>query len=256
MGAALLAAACTTDKASVDFTVADAPSSSLVLKQLEGTATNVLDTVKTDAAGHFRYDVKVEAGQPEFIYVFKGDQRIASLLVEKGEKAVVSADTLGNYEVSGSEGSVLLKQGDDAFRTYVSRLYALAASGAPQSEINKEYVSHYRNSTRFVLSNSKSLAVIPVLYENIQGATYTFGGVNDALVFRSVCDSLKTVYPDSKYVKALEAETVRREQLFSLQNRIASAGELSFRPVVRRYSELVCEQRPEISRRGGAVFRS
>ena len=150
LGAALLAAACTTDKASVDFTVADAPSSSLVLKQLEGTVANVLDTVKTDAAGHFRYDVKVEAGQPEFIYVFKGDRRIASLLVEKGEKAVVSADTLGNYEVSGSEGSVLLKQGDDAFRTYVSRLYALAASGAPQSEINKEYVSHYRNSTRFV----------------------------------------------------------------------------------------------------------
>ena len=228
LGAALLAAACTANKASVDFTIADAPSSSLVLKQLEGTATNVLDTVKTDAAGHFRYDVKVEAGQPEFIYVFKGDQRIASLLVEKGEKAVVSADTLGNYEVSGSAGSVLLKQGDDAFRTYVSRLYALAASGAPQSEINKEYVSHYRNSTRFVLSNSKSLAVIPVLYENIQGATYTFGGVNDALVFRSVCDSLKTVYPDSKYVKALEAETVRREQLFSLQNRIASAGERAY----------------------------
>ena len=99
---------------------------------------------------------------------------------------------------------------------------------ATQSEINKEYVSHYRNSTRFVLSNSKSLAVIPVLYENIQGATYTFGGVNDALVFRSVCDSLKTVYPDSKYVKALESETVRREQLFSLQNRIASAGERAY----------------------------
>ena len=228
VAAALIAASCNADKASVDCTVADAPSSALVLKQLNGTMVEVLDTVKTDASGHFRYDVKVAQGKPEFVYVYKGDQRVASLLLEKGEKAVVSADTLGNYDVSGSEGSALLKQGDDSFRTYVANLYALAAAGAPQAEINKEYVSHYRNSTRFVLSNSKSLAVIPVLYENIGGATYTFGGVSDALVFRSICDSLKTVYPDSKYVKALEAETVRREQLFSLQNRIASAGERAY----------------------------
>ena len=47
-------------------------------------------------------------------------------------------------------------------------------------------------------------------------------------VFKQKGDSLKTVYPDSKYVKALEAETARREQLFSLQNRIASAGERAY----------------------------
>ena len=141
---------------------------------------------------------------------------------------MVTADTLGNYEVSGSAGSALLKEGDDAFRAYVGRLYSLAAADAPQAEINKEYLNHYRASSRFVITNCKSLSVIPVLYENIDGAAYTFGAVNDALMFRSVCDSLKTVYPDSKYVKALEAETARREQLFSLQNRINAAGQRSY----------------------------
>lgn len=228
VAAAVLVAACNADKASVDFTVAGAPSSNLVLKQLDGTVTVVLDTVKTDASGHFRCDVKIAEGKPEFVYVYKEDQRLASLLLEKGEKAVVTADTLGNYEVSGSEGSALLKEGDDAFRTYVNNLYSLSASGAALSDINREYVNHYRSCTRFVLSNSKSLAVIPVLYENIGGATYTFGGANDALVFRTVCDSLKTVYPNSKYVKALEAETIRREKLFMLQNRINNAGERAY----------------------------
>ena len=229
LAAALFAvAACQTDKAVIDFTAADAPSATLVLKQLNGTATDVLDTVKTDASGHFRYDVKVAAGNPEFVYVYKGERRMASLLLEKGEKAVVTADTLGNFVVSGSDGSALLKQGDDAFRAYVNNLYALSASGAPQAEIAREYVSHYRACSKFVLTNSKSLAAIPVLYENIGGGTYTFGGVNDALVFRTVCDSLKTVYPDSRYVKALEAETARREQLFLLQNRINTAEERAY----------------------------
>ena len=72
LGAALLAAACTTDKASVDFTVADAPSSSLVLKQLEGTVANVLDTVKTDANGRYTYKVDLEEGQPEFTEHLQG----------------------------------------------------------------------------------------------------------------------------------------------------------------------------------------
>lgn len=224
---ALILAACQGGKATVDCTVADFPSGALVLKQLNGTVAEVLDTVKTDASGHFKYRVKVAEGNPEFVYVYKGDTRLASLLLASGEKAVVEADTLGSYTVEGSAGSVLLKEEDDSFRAFVGDLYALSDAGAAPSEIAKEYVRHYRESVKFVLVNSKSLAVIPVLYENVAG-TPTFGGVSDALVFRTACDSLKTVYPDSKYVKALEAETERRLQLFEMSNRVRTAEERAF----------------------------
>ena len=224
----LSAAACQGGKATVDCTVADAPSASLTVRQLNGTTPVVLDTVKTDAAGRFSYKVKVEEGNPEFIYVYKGDTRLASLLLESGEKAVVEADTLGNYSVSGSDGSALLKEGDDAFRAYVGNLLALSEAGAPNSDIAKEYVRHYREAVKFVMVNSKSLAVIPVLYENIGGSTATFSGLSDALVFRSACDSLKTVYPGSKYVKALEAEAARRENLMVISNRIKTAEERAY----------------------------
>lgn len=224
----LLAAACNNEKATVDFTAADAPEANLILKQLNGTVTEVLDTVKTDAAGHFKYTVNVAEGNPEFVYVFKGDTRLASLLLECGETARVVADTLGNYSVSGSAGSALLKEGDDAFRTYVGNLLALSEAGASPSEIAKEYVRHYREAVKFVMVNNKSLSVIPVLYENIGGGTATFSGLSDALVFRTTCDSLKTVYPDSRYVKALEAETQRRTKLFELSNRMKNAEERAY----------------------------
>ena len=225
---AAAAIACQGGKAAVDCTVADAPSTALLLKQLNGTTPVTLDTVKTDAAGHFSYKVKVAEGNPEFVYVYKGDTRLASLLLESGEKAVVEADTLGNFRVSGSAGSALLKEGDDAFRAYVGNLLALSEAGAPNSDIAKEYVRHYREAVKFVMVNSKSLAVIPVLYENIGGSTATFSGLSDALVFRSACDSLKTVYPDSKYVKALDAEAQRRINLFEISNRMKNAEERAY----------------------------
>ena len=235
IAAAVLAfafSACQGGKATIDCTVKDAPSQKLVISQLNGTITEVLDTVRTDAAGHFTYKVKVAEGNPEFFYVYRGGTRLASVLLEKGESVVVEADTLGNYEVDGSAGSILLKEGDDNFRTFVSNLYALSAAGAEPREIAKEYIRHYREAVKFVLVNNKSLAVIPVLYENVGGSTATFSGVSDALIFRSTCDSLKTVYPESKYVKALEKEAARRINLFEMSNRLNSAEERSY-PALR-----------------------
>ena len=229
---ALALSACQGGKATIDCTVKDAPSQKLVISQLNGTITEVMDTVRTDAAGHFTYKLKVREGNPEFFYVYKGGTRLASVLLEKGESVVVEADTLGNFEVSGSAGSILLKEGDDNFRTFVSNLYALSAAGAEPNEIAKEYIRHYREAVKFVLVNNKSLAVIPVLYENIGGSTATFSGVSDALIFRSTCDSLKTVYPESKYVKALEKEAARRINLFEMSNRLNSAEERAY-PMLR-----------------------
>jgi hypothetical protein len=226
--AAVFFVACQGGRAVVDCTVDGAPDAVLVLKQLNGNAADVLDTVKTDASGHFRYKVKVAEGNPEFVYVYKGDSRLASLLLESGEKAVVSADTLGSYTVEGSAGSALLEKGDRAFREFLAELLNLGESGAGNAEVNRAYLKHYRESTRFVLENCKSLAVIPVLYESYNGTPVTFVSINDALVFRSVCDSLKTVYPDSKYVKALEQETARRENMFEISNRLKNAEEVAY----------------------------
>ena len=63
--------------ANIEGTLEQAPSSEVVVKLLDVNKYEVLDTVAVDAAGKFSYKVEVEEGKPEFIYLFKGDRKIA-----------------------------------------------------------------------------------------------------------------------------------------------------------------------------------
>jgi len=221
---ALLSLAACSPKTGIKCTVEQAPDSKIVIKQLDVNVFNVLDTVKTNAAGTFSYKLDVKDGQPEFVYLFHNDTQIASLLLEKGEKAVVTADTLGNYEVSGSEGSEKLKEVEASyakFKRTMDTAYDLVT-------LRKAYIQKYRENVRYVMSNSKSLTVIPVLYEQIDENTPVMCQYTDAIHFRSACDSLKEVYPASKYVKALEKETERRENLLKIHTMVNTAQSSSF----------------------------
>ena len=77
----------------------------VIVKLLDINTYKVLDTLKTDASGHFSYKVPVADGQPEFVYVFHKDTKIASLLLEKGDRVYVTADTTGIFSVDGSDES-------------------------------------------------------------------------------------------------------------------------------------------------------
>ena len=214
-------------KAEIVCTVADAPDSEFVIKLLNVKTYDVLDTVKSNAAGTFRYSVEIEKGQPEFVYVFNGDTQIAALLLETGEKAVVTADRFGNYSVSGSDGSASLKEVNERFASFMSTMRR-AVDASDSKAASTEYVKYYRECVKYVISNPFSLTSIPVLYQRINTDSPVFAQPTDALYFRSVCDSLKTKYPDSRYVKSLEAETVRREKSLALNSSFNLAGETGF----------------------------
>lgn len=224
IAAALAAVVSCAEKAQVKGVVEGASSKKIVVRQLDVNVYRTLDTIKTGKDGSFSYAVTVAKGQPEFIYLFYGDTRVAALLLETGETAVVKADTLGNYAVSGSEGSAKLAEVDKA---YVRFLKELGESAGQPGAATRLYIKHYRDDVKYVMSNAKSLSVIPVLYETV-GQLPVFSQVSDAVIFRSITDSLKSVYPDSKYVKALEKETERRVQNMSLNTRLASADAIGY----------------------------
>lgn len=216
--AALLLAACT-PKARIDCTVTDCPESDIVVKLLDVNVYNVLDTVCTDLAGHMKYAVDVKPGQPEFIYLFRGDTKIASLLLSEGENAVVKADGLGVWEIEGSEESARLAEAE----RMMARFAKAVNSVDDAREMSSLYIAYYRECTKYVLENIKSLTVIPVLFQQLDVNTPVFSQYTDALLFRQAADSLKTVYPESRYVKALDKEASRREELLKLQNMMNSA---------------------------------
>ncbi len=97
---ALLAVSCTDTIIKGD--VEGLQDSDLVVKKLDVNVVNVLDTVKTDASGAFSYKMKVEKGQPEFVYLCSGDKTLASLIVANGDKITVKGDAAGDYSVEGS----------------------------------------------------------------------------------------------------------------------------------------------------------
>ncbi len=236
MAAAALAAACTPG-AKINGTLESAPSSEVVVKLLDVNRYEILDTVATDAAGKFSYKVEVEKGQPEFIYLFHNDAKVASLLLEAGDNVDVKADTLGNFEVSGSEESVKLAQIEKDHAAALSRLNDIAVrmenagaveTAALRREMGKEYIDYYRSCVKYVMQNSKSLTSVPVLYQNFGPNLPIFGQSTDAIHFVNTADSLETVYPDSKYVKALRKEAERRFGYLELETQFKNAQEVGF----------------------------
>ena len=224
--------------ARIDGTVADAASSEVIVKLLNSNRYEVLDTVRTDASGHFSYKVDVAEGQPEFIYVFYKDKKIASLLLEAGDKVSVTSDTLGRYSVEGSEESVKLSEVEKAYAAALKEFEAIArkmeaASGQAEYEqlakdMTKVYVAYYRDRVKYVMENSQSLTVIPVFYQTLGENLPLFYQNTDAILFRNAADSLEAVYPDSKYVKALRKDAELRFGYLELQERLLDAEEIGY----------------------------
>lgn len=221
--AMMLAAVSCGQKATISGTVDGAKDDQLVVKKLDVNVYSVLDTIKTNANGAFSYSLEVKKGQPEFVYIFRNDTRVAGLLLETGEKAVVKADTLGNYSVEGSEGSEKLLQVDKSTARYISDL----SNASDRTEIAKIYIDHYRANIKFLMENPFSLTTVPVIFERI-GDNYTLSRPTDVLIINNVLDSLKTVYPESRYVKALEKESARRAQIMELDSQLTKAKEASY----------------------------
>ncbi len=226
--------------AKVSGVVSGAHEVTLVAKKLNLNKFEVLDTIKTNSSGAFSYKVDVKKGDPEFIYLFNGENRIASLILQKGDKVKVDVDANGaNYSVTGSEESVKLAEVERVETDFNQALADITAKldkigpasdeAAPlRREMTRKYVDYYRDRVKYVMSNPKSLTVIPVLYQVVGENLPVFGQTTDAMHFRSCTDSLMTVYPDSRYVKALAEETARRENLLSLSARLSNAQQLGY----------------------------
>lgn len=219
-GAALLAAC--THKAVISGDIAGAKDSEIIVKVLDKNVFNAIDTLKAQEKDQVRsisYKLDVRKGDPEFVYLFQGERQLAGFLVQSGDKIKFEADEAGNVKFEGSEESARLYEADKAYRDFYKKALELQKN---DRELYRNYIEFYRGCVKFVIQNPASLSNIPVLFRNLEGFPI-FSQINDALYFRSVTDTLKKIYPESRYVKALENETLRREKEFQMNARIHSA---------------------------------
>lgn len=225
--------------ASIKGTVADAPESQIVIKSLNINHYDVLDTIRTKADGSFSYKMEIPKGDPEFVYMFYKDTKIASLLLESGDAVSVTADTLGKFNVSGSEETMKLIQVEKDLADFTAHFVALsdkldsyAENSKEYAEINREmsneYVKYYRSRLKYVMENSHSLTVVPVFFQMLAPNFPVFSQDTDAFHFKSIYDSLSTVYPDSRYVRSLKREADRRMGIMQFNARLKNAEQISY----------------------------
>lgn len=225
-------------QASFEGSVSGAAGKDVVVKKLDVNKYSVLDTLKVAEDGSVAYKLRVEAGCPEFVYVFYGDTKIASLLLEKGSKVSFEADTLGSYTVSGSADCELLASVEKDYAAFLAKEDGLswrltkvdeasAQAAALRREMTSEYVAYYRSRIKLILENPTSLAIVPVFYQTL-GDMSIFSQPTDAVHFDNAAKNLAEVYPASPYVRALKLEAKSRQQTLSLGSRIAGAEEVAY----------------------------
>lgn len=200
----------------------------VIVKLLDVNRFQVLDTVKVNEAGDFSYKLDIEGGKPEFIYLFHGNRQIASLLLQKGDQVKVLTDTLGAYTVEGSEESLKLQQVENEYNAFMKDFRQLMDQEDQGPAVSRRYVAYYRDRLAYVVGNSHSLTVVPVLFQQVTPNMAVFSQPTDGLLMRNICDSLKTVYPESRYVKALEKEAARRMGTMDVNTRLQGASEVGY----------------------------
>ena len=237
VAAVLLAASCCRT-ARIEALITDAPSSDVVVKMLNVNTFDVLDTVALDQDGKMTYKLELDKGQIEFVYLYHGGKRIASLLLQPGDKVSVIADTLGTYSVEGSEESARLAQVEMDYAEALKKMTQMSEAlenaqtveqaVSMRQELAQEYVKYYRGRVSYIMQNSRSMTVVPVLYQTLGANLPVFAQQTDAIHFRSMADSLALSYPDSRYVKALRKEAERRMGLLEMESLINSAQQIGY----------------------------
>lgn len=224
----LLTAACAKNTAIVG-NLHEGAEKEVIVKLLDVNRFQVLDTVKTDAKGEFQYKLNIAKGKPEFIYLFYGDRQIASMLLSKGDKVKVNTDTLGVYSVEGSDESLKLQQVEKDYAAFLKEMQRILDKDYDvDAALSRCYINYYRDRVKYVVSNSHSLTVVPVLFQQVNPSFQVFSQSTDGILMNSICDSLKTVYPESRYVNALEKEAARRIALMDVENRVRNANEVGY----------------------------
>lgn len=215
-----------------------AGADTLVLEKLCVNYTRTVDTLLLGGDGGFSCKVRLETANPDFYYLNYRGNRLATLLLKKGDNVRVLADTSGHCTIEGSEESALLMESDREFASVSSKSRSIAVrlSELPQNtshaanlrrQLADNYVRLYRSSVRYIVENNHSLTSVPVIFRKL-GDLPVFSQRLDALHFRSLADTLSALYPTSPYVRALRKEAESREKQMAYDGKIDSVAVVGF----------------------------
>lgn len=198
-----------------------------------------VDVIATDSTGSFNYTSQLD--DPSFFLLRIDDLNYLTLLIEPGEKILISGDAknlLVDNHIKGSRGSALLsklnKQLAKSYHTVDSIVEQLIAEHDGYTTValrdnlertyNQTFQEHQQFVKRFIKKNPKSLASIIALYQHF-GNQLLLNEQEHFEYFELLSKSLSGVYPTNKHVMDLNRRVGRHQRDLQRRNMVGGALE-------------------------------
>jgi thiol-disulfide isomerase/thioredoxin len=228
-----------TDKIKVKGVLSNCHNQTLYFEKVDVFKIKKIDSLIIK--NNCRFSFSTAAKLPDFYQLRISDSKIISLLMEPGEKALISADfnnPVNTLIIKGSKGSILLNE--LLKKLEITKLKLDSISNIYNNSINesvkenlveayKEIIEEHRKySTAFILDNFSSLACITALYQEISPQTNLFNRARDIQFFKLVTDSLSKKYPRSNHVTVLRANTNKLLNDYNRRKILSLAGSKNY----------------------------
>lgn len=207
-----------TNKNNVKITgeIKEAGKQKVYLEQLNVDNAIVIDSTESDKNGKFSF--KTAATLPTFFNVKVGPKEFVTFIAEPEDHIEISGTYKGlssNYWVDGSENSLWVKllnfqlNNTQTVMDSLKKKYAAlpaeqtaerqVVSAAWDSIVNKQI----NFSKDFILKHAISPASYYALYQKFDNQNFILNPDTDLHSYKVVASSLKAMYPESQYTKAI-----------------------------------------------------
>ncbi|WP_282015282.1 TlpA disulfide reductase family protein [Marinifilum flexuosum] len=218
---------------SIEGKIDNAEGKTLYLDHLHVASTTTVDSIKLDEEGRFEFDLNLT--QPEFYLLRLSNGKLLTLLAEENDNMLVysKAENMNKkYIVEGSKGSKLVKQINDTLNVTKAKVAKIRKqleekkNDADFSTVSQNLVAEYieaiqaqrKFSIDFIMQNATSLASYMALYQKIDKNTFTLNENKDIQFVKIVASSMRALYPEHEYTKAILANYKTLEKRMSNLN--------------------------------------
>jgi peroxiredoxin len=221
----------------VEGKLRNSEKNSLKLEYLNINKTQLIDSIRINKDGSFRFKLFIE--QPG-LYIIKSENgKIINLLISLGEKIKIDADYLEidkKYSISGSPDSEFLRQLVEKLSDTRNQLKVLDATYRNSTNLTEFQANEYFNrrneiikdqrdfSISFIIGHLSSMASIYALYQKFSPEELVLNENRDIQYMKILADTLSVKYPESDFVNTFinDARTAekRYKNLIGLQKKI------------------------------------
>lgn len=213
-----LLVSCSKNNVKIVGDIKEAANQKVYLEQLNVDQILVVDSTKTNKSGHFT--LKTNVSSPTYFNIKVGTREAVTIIAEPEDKIEISGSLAGlsnNYWVDGSENSLWIKLLNFQLNHTLTAMDSLKKAYvaiptdegyAPQREelsnawdsiINKQV----NFSKDFILKHAISPAAYYALYQKFNNTDFILTPEQDLHSYKIVASSLKAMYPESQYTKAI-----------------------------------------------------